>query len=394
MVQKVKKKVKKWLPVLITVLAITGTFLYIKSKNSIVKVSTTKAEVRTIAKTISASGETAVLDDFTKRALIGGSVKVIKFKSGDEVKKGDIIIEMDQASLRASLDNTYSAYLGAKADSDSYGQKITAAKATESIRKRERDEAWRTYMDDNGETNKQAYKNAEALYQTALSSLTALIDGEKTVQNTVYSSYSTYSSALSNFNNSVTTSPTDGKLALANIYVGSYVTAGQELFSVARPQNIVFRAEIDEADISHMKVGMKAKISLDSYPGEAFEGSVANIDAKVEILTSGSAVIYADIAIADSKILPILGLSGSADIEFDKSENVISIVPDAVYEDAGKKYVYIVVADTLVKKAVELGFEGNEYVGILSGVNEGDVVVTGVADLKLKDGQRVSVATQ
>ena len=368
--------------------------MYLKSKNGVTKVTAVKAEARTISKTISASGETGVPSDLTKRALIGGSIKNIKFNSGDTVKKDDIVIEMDQASLKASLDTAYSAYLGAKSNIDSYDQKITAANATESVRKRERDTAWRAYMADNGETKKQAFKNAEALYQTAVSALTVLEEDKKATQNAVYSGYSTYYAALTNYNNSTIKAPADGQLALFDINVGSYVTNGQELFAVVQPQKMLFKAEVDEADINHMKVGMKAKISLDSYPGESFEGTVVNVDAKVQVLSSGSAVVYSDVVFTDTKILPILGLSGSADIEFDKSDSVVSISPDSVFEDAGNKYVYVVEADTLIKKTVEVGFEGDEYIGIVAGVNAGDMVVTNFADLNLKEGQKVSVTAQ
>ena len=363
--------------------------MYLKSRNGVVNVTVTKAEVRTIAKTISASGETGVLDDFTKRALIAGSIKEVKFKSGDPVKKDDVVLEMDQVSLKASLDTAYSTYLGAKSDMDSYDQKLTAAKATESIRKQERDEAWRTYMADNGESKKQAYKDAEALYQTAASSLKVLKDDKNATQNTVYSTYSAYYSALTNYNNSTIKSPADGQLALADIYPGSYLTAGQKLFSIVHAQNMVFKAEIDEADINHVRAGMRAKISIDGYPGKSFEGEVANIDAKVQTLSNGSTVVMADISFTDHTLLPIVGLSGSADIEFDKSDQLVSVPPSAIFEDAGKKYVYVVLGGALVKKEVEVGFEGDEYAGIVRGISAGDVVVSGVADLNLKEGQRV-----
>jgi RND family efflux transporter MFP subunit len=391
MLSKISKKLKKFIPGLIIIALLAGGFLYFSIKNSVTKVTATKAEVRTISKTISTSGETGVSDGSTVRALIGGNIKDLKFKSGDQIKKDDIVLEMDRASLKASLDTSYSAYLSAKSDIDSYDQKVVAAKATESVRKRERDEAWRNYMADSGETEKQAYKNADALYQSALSSLNVLEDGKKATQNAVYSGYSTYYSALNNYNNSTIKAPADGQLALADIYNGSYVASGQELFSVVSLQNIVFKAEIDEADISHMKVGMKAKVSLDSYPGEFFEGEVTNIDAKVRVLPSGSTVVSGDVSFKDNKILPILKLSGSADIEIDKSDALVSVTPDSIFDEADKKYVYVVVADTLVKKAVEVGFEGDEYVGLISGVNEGDLVVTELSGVNLKAGQKVKL---
>jgi|GEM_PF-5504755 membrane fusion protein (multidrug efflux system) len=394
MAGKVKLKMRKLLPVLIVLAVIVGAVVYFGSKNGAAKVTVQKAGLRAIAKTISASGETGVLDGFTARAPVGGSVKDVKFTSGATVAKGDVVLELDKASLKASLDTAYSAYLSAKSDADSYDQKLVAAKATESIRKRERDEVWRTYMSDNGETNKQAYKNAEALYQTAVSAVTTLQQDKQATQNAVYSGYSTYTSTLATYTNATVKSPADGQVALADIYAGSYVTAGQKLFTVVAPATIVFKAEIDEADISHLQSGMHATVSLDSYPGENFAGTVTSVDAKVVTLASGSAVVLADIAVSDAKILPVIGLSGSADIEFDKSANMVAISPDALFDDAGKTYVYGVVADTLVKKEVEVGFEGDEYVGIVAGVTEGDVIVTNVADVTLKEGQRVSVVTQ
>ncbi len=391
MIFKVKKKLRPFLPVIVLIAVILAGYMYLKAKNGVTKVTAGKAEVRTIAKTISASGETAVLDNFIKRALISGSIKDLKFKSGDVVKKDDIILEMDQASLKASRDTAYSSYLGAKSDNDSYDQKVAAAKATESVRKRERDEAWRTYMADNGEDNKQAYKNAEALYQTAVSSLETLENDRQATKNAVYSTYSTYYSAFNNYTNSTVKAPADGPLALAGIYQGSYVTVGQELFSIVDKKNMIFKAEIDEADISHLKVGMKTTVNLDSYPGQVFAGEVKNIDAKVELLANGSTAVYADVSFTSDSILPIAGLNGSADIEFDKSDSIVSISPDSVFEDAGKKYVFVVVTDTLVKKEVEIGFEGDDYVGVIKGVNEGDLIVNNFAELKLKNGQRVSV---
>jgi len=391
MILKIRKKLGKLLPALIFVAMVAGGFLYLKSKNGVTKVTVSKAEVRSISKTISASGETGVLDDFTERALIGGSIKDIKFKSGDAVKKGDVVIVMDQASLKASLDAAYSSYLSAKADVDSYGQEVTAAKAAESAKKRDRDEAWRTYMSNNGDANKQVYKAAEAAYQTAVSSSKILEDSEKATENTAYSTYSAYFSALNNYKNTTITAPSEGQLALSDIYQGSAVVTGQELFSITNSKNLIFRAEIDETDISHIKVGMKAKVSLDSYPGKSFDGTVENIDAKVQILQNGSTVVIADVYFNNTDVLPILGLSGSVDIEFDKANSLVSVTPDSIFDDLGKKYVYIVLGNTAFKKEVQVALEGDEFTGLTSGVNEGDLVITGVADLKIKDGQKVQI---
>lgn len=387
----IKRKVRKLAPFIVAAVFVAGGFFYLKSKSGVTRVTVSKAEFRSISKTISSSGETAVREGLTVRALVAGSVKKVNFKSGAQVNKGDVVVEMDQVSLKASLDSAYSTYLSAKAAVDSYDQQVTAAKATELIRKRERDEAWREYMADNDEDNKQAYKNAEALYQTALSSLKILEDDKKATQNTAYSTYSTYHSALNNYQNSVLKAPADGKLALADISEGSYVVAGQKIFSITNSKDLTFKAEIDEADVSNIKPGMPARLSLDSYPGKTFGGTVDNVDAKVVILPSGSAVIMADISFDTKDILPIVGLSGSADIEVDKSESILSVTPEVLVEESNKNFVYVMDGDKAVKKEVEVGFEGDEYAGIVSGVNEGDFVIVDPGTLKITDGQKVKL---
>lgn len=391
MVLKIRTKARKSLPLLFIVALLIGGFFYLKSRTNAIRVTVTKAEVRSISKTITASGRTGVLEGNTSRGLVAGTIKNIRYKSGDQVKKDDVVIEMDQASLKASLDTAYASYLTAKTDLDTYDQKIKAAQATEDIRKRERDEAWQDYMGDNGETKKQLYKNAEALYQTAFSSRLSLEDGKKATASTFSSKYSSYYSALSNYQSSTIKAPTGGNLALNNIYQGSYVTAGQELFSITSSSDLIFKAEIDEADISNVKKGMKVKLNLDSYPGIIFNGLVENIDSKVETLANGSVIIRSDISFDGASIIPILGLGGSADIEFDKSESTISISPDAIIENLGEKYVYVVLADTVYKRKVEVSFEGDEYVGLKSGINEGDLVVLEASGLQLKNGQKVKI---
>ncbi|KKT69819.1 MAG: Efflux transporter, partial [candidate division WWE3 bacterium GW2011_GWB1_44_4] len=169
-----KRKFRKYLPILTIGCMVLAGIAIIKFKNGGVKVTTEVAQIRTIAKTISASGETAVLENYVQRALVGGTIKEIKFISGDDVFKGDSILSYDRDSLKSSLDSTYTSYLSAKSDLESYNQKVVSAKATRNIRKQERDEAWRTYMSDNGEDEKQAYKNAEALYQAAISAYVTL----------------------------------------------------------------------------------------------------------------------------------------------------------------------------------------------------------------------------
>jgi RND family efflux transporter MFP subunit len=185
--------------------------------------------------------------------------------------------------------------------------------------------------------------------------------------------------------------PSEGQLALADIYEGSYVTAGQELFSVVNLDDLVFKAQIDEADISHVKAGMPATISLDSYPNKTYDGAVSQIDSKITTLSDGGSIVICDVSFNNKDFMPILGLNGSTDIEFEKTQNLVAVPIDSVFEELNKSYTFKVLDGQVFKQEVTTGVEGDEYLEITSGVSAGDQVITGVADLKLKNGQRVQI---
>lgn len=368
-----------------------GLLFYLRSKNGVPKVEVSKVQLRELSKMVSASGQTAVSAEFVQKSKVSGSIEKINYKSGDKVKKGDVIIEFDSKQLKALLDASYSEYLRAKATLDSYNQELKAAKSLVEVRRLERDEALDKYMDNKNESRKQVYKNAEALYQNALAQLKSLENSKGFYESSARSAYSSYLSNLESYNNGFVKAFDDGILVIGNgIEKGAFVSQGQILFSILKDKNIVFKSEIDEADISQVKVGMTAKISLDSYPGTAFEGKVISIDPKVIKLPNGSNVLYCEVEFDNSKISPIIGLNGTIDIETQKTEPVLSIPNLAVFEQEGKNFVYVVGKENRVKRQeILLGFQGDDFVQVIEGLNEGDMVVLNPPS-DIKDGDKVS----
>lgn len=386
-----EKLFSKKLIILLLGMAGIGLLFYLRSKNGVPKVEVSKVQLRELSKMVSASGQTAVSAEFVQKSKVSGSIEKINYKSGDKVKKGDVIIEFDSKQLKALLDASYSEYLRAKATLDSYNQELKAAKSLVEVRRLERDEALDKYMDNKNESRKQVYKNAEALYQNALAQLKSLENSKGFYESSARSAYSSYLSNLESYNNGFVKAFDDGILVIGNgIEKGAFVSQGQILFSILKDKNIVFKSEIDEADISQVKVGMTAKISLDSYPGTAFEGKVISIDPKVIKLPNGSNVLYCEVEFDNSKISPIIGLNGTIDIETQKTEPVLSIPNLAVFEQEGKNFVYVVGKENRVKRQeILLGFQGDDFVQVIEGLNEGDMVVLNPPS-DIKDGDKVS----
>ena len=153
---KVVNFAKKHKKLLITLAVIIILILSTQRRsNSVKPVQVDQVKYREVIKNITATGETTVKKEYSIRAPVGAKILQIMNYSGDAINKGDIIIKLDESSLKSSTETAFAAYLTAKAAVDSYDEQVDSAKRSAVDKKLVRDEAWREYMADNGEDNKQ-----------------------------------------------------------------------------------------------------------------------------------------------------------------------------------------------------------------------------------------------
>ena len=361
-----------------------------RSGNGIKPVQIDKVTSREVTKNISATGETSTKNEFSVRAPVEAKIQQIMFESGSQVKKGDVILVLNSASLKSSAETAYATYLSAKAAVDSYDEQVESAERSVVDKKLVRDEAWREYMADNSENKKQTYKNAEATYKSTISTLQTLLDKKLALIETQNSSYSSYLVSRDNLNNSQIKASEDGLLALEELTQGDLLTTGDKLFSLVNENGMEFTAEADENDIDSIQINKPVKVSIDGYPNDTFEGMITRIDAQTRITNTGSTVVEVGINLNLKGKRPILGLSGSADIEVGRESEKLSVPYDSILFDEDTSYVFLIVGNKVKKQEIKIGFEGNDYVVILDGVNEGDMVVVGKETEELQDGSKVS----
>jgi len=388
---KVVNFAKKHKKLLITLAVIIILILSTQRRsNSVKPVQVDQVKYREVIKNITATGETTVKKEYSIRAPVGAKILQIMNYSGDAINKGDIIIKLDESSLKSSTETAFAAYLTAKAAVDSYDEQVDSAKRSAVDKKLVRDEAWREYMADNGEDNKQTYKNAEATYKSAVSTLQTLLDKKQSLTETQNSTYSSYLVSWNNLNNSQIMAPENGLLALEDLNAGDLLTTGDKLFSIVSETGMEFIAEVDENDIDSIQINKPANIIIDGYVNDKFEGTITRIDAQTQITDTGSTIVEVGINLNLKGKRPILGLSGSADIEVGRESEKLSIPYDSIIFDEEKNYVFVVFEDKVKKQEVEIGFEGNDFVVVLKGVKEGDTVVVGKETEELQDGSKVS----
>jgi HlyD family secretion protein len=168
--------------------------------------------------------------------------------------------------------------------------------------------------------------------------------------------------------------------------VGAAVSPAGAPFTVYQLDSTFFSAEVDETDIAKVKPGLPVKISLDAFPGDSFDAKVNRISPLAVLTTSGGTAFPVYIPI-DGTGKPVrIGMQGNADISISEITDAVTIPIEALFDEGGKSYVYLVGSDNKLKKTlVTVGTLTDTRAQIKSGVKVGDTVALS-GTVKLTDG--------
>ncbi|MBK8429172.1 MAG: efflux RND transporter periplasmic adaptor subunit [Lewinellaceae bacterium] len=242
----------------------------------------------------------------------------------------------------------------------------------------------------------------------------------------------------------IITAPVSGIISKLNVekgerVVGTLQMAGTEMMRIANLRSMEVQVDVSENDILKVSVGDETDVEVDAYLGRKFKGKVTEIaNSASNVGTTGASLnsdqvtnfvvkirvdanSYVDM-IKDGRQYPFRpGMSASVDIYTNTADSTLSVALIAVTardEDADKKkvnkeeganpqkvekekdldnikeIVFVVTGDTVAMREVKTGIQDNDYIEILSGIQEGEKVVTGpyaAIARKLKGGSRVVV---
>lgn len=166
------------------------------------------------------------------------------------------------------------------------------------------------------------------------------------------------------------------------------VSAVAAPFTIVQLGSVVFDAQVDEADIDRVKVGMTGKVSLDAFPAESIDGEVTTVKTAAVQTTTGGIAFPVLIALAAPDKNVLLGMSGSVDIEVSAVSGAITVPIEALFDEDGEKYVFVYAGGKVAKEKVTTGALTDTQAQILTGVQPGAEVVVGNLS-SLKDGMSV-----
>lgn len=171
-------------------------------------------------------------------------------------------------------------------------------------------------------------------------------------------------------------SPASGRVTEVYKESGEVVSAGVSIAQIITEETMYIEADVSESDIAQLSPGQKAVVTFDAFTQEeTLSAVVGEIDPQSTVIQDVvyyRAVFYLEEW--DDRLRP--GMSADVDIEVGLSEHALKLPQRAVYEDDEGTYAQVLVGEETQRRAIETGLEDEEgYVEILSGVEEGDIIV-------------------
>ena len=182
---------------------------------------------------------------------------------------------------------------------------------------------------------------------------------------------------------STVTAPFDGTiLGIAN-KVGDNVGTNK-FITIADLSQPYLEVLLDETDLNNVGIGYEVSVTFDALPNQTFTGHVVAINPSLSNAFSVTAIqttVQLDTSSFSKPINLPIGLSATAEIISDQAQNVLLIPVEALHEISTGTYgVFVVVNGTPTFKTVEVGLMDYTSAEIKSGLNEGDVVTTGIVE--------------
>ena len=359
-----KRISKIWYVVGVIILIAVVSWLWPDSKKKEeVSFVTEKVAPANIQNSITATGSIEPVTEVTVGTQVSGIISKIYVDYNSEVKKGQVIAELDKTNLISTL-NTAKANLN-NAESTLNYQTANYKRYKE--------------LYDKGLVSADEYENALLTYRQAKEQVTSAKESVQTAQ--------------TNLGYATITAPIDGVILSKAVEEGQTVAASYntpELFTVAKDlKDMQVVADVDEADIGNVTEGARVTFTVDAFPNDTFSGTVTQV--RQEATETDNVVTYEVVISArndDLKLKP--GLTANVTIYTTEMQGVLSVSNKAlrftpVKETVGNKKivdcngtskVWTLEGDKLVAHAVKIGMTDGTHTQIISGIKEGQTIIT------------------
>jgi HlyD family secretion protein len=348
--------------------------------------------------------------NFESHAPIATTVKRLLVKEGDHVRKGQLLLELDNDDIRAQAARAQAQIKAAQANlaaikGSGTQEEVLTLNAQLAKTRAARDTAQRSLdalkrLQQQGAASEGEVRQAETTLQSVQADLNLLEQKQKdrysqpevaSTEAQAAQAQAAYESAQDALSKSSVRAPFDGTVYSLPVKLGAFVQAGDLLLQVADLSHVLVRAFVDEPDVGRLQMGQKVEVTWDAVPGRIWTGSVNSVPSTVK--RSGNRNVGETTCLIDNKDLRLLpNINVGVTIVVAEHNNVLTLQRDALHIDENKPYVFRIVDDRLKRQAIEFSLQNLTRVEITSGLSEGDAVAMPAEETKpLTDGAPVKV---
>ncbi len=376
----------------------------------VVPVRTAHVTYGDIRSVISTNGKIEPTQNFEAHAPVATTIKRVWVKEGDRVKRGQLLLQLDDDQARTDAAKAIAQLRGAEADISAvqHGgtrEEVMTTQAQLVKARADLDNAKRNLdavqgLVKNGAASQGELNAAQAAYSTAQANVNLLenklkdryskpeverVDAQKA------EAQAALSASEDILGKSNVRAPFDGIVYSLPVRAGNYVQPGQLLLQEADLSRVRLRAYVDEPDVGRLKPGQRVEVTWDGLPGRTWESTLTAVPATITTYGSRNVgEIATELQNTDYKLLPNTNVT----VQIITAEHKGALIAprEAVRMDDDKPYVFTVSDAELHRRNVETSIFNLTQVEVTKGLSDRDIVALASTNNKpLRDGQSVKV---
>ncbi|HZQ93554.1 MAG TPA: efflux RND transporter periplasmic adaptor subunit [Candidatus Sulfotelmatobacter sp.] len=363
-----------------------------------------------IRSVVSTNGKVEPIQNFEAHAPIATTVKRLLVKEGDHVRKGQLLLQLDDSDIRAKAASAQAQIKAAQADQSALKtggtQEEVITLNSQLIKARNaRDTAQRNLealhrLQQQGAASAGEVRQGEDTLQRAQADLTLLEQKQKDrysqpevarIEAQGMEAEAAYESARNSLEKSTVRAPFEGVVYSVPVKEGAFVQGGELLLQEANLSKVLVRAFVDEPDVGRLLVGQKVEVTWDAVPGRVWNGGVNTVPATVKL--RGNRNVGETTCLIDNQDLRLLpNINVGVTIVTAQRSNVLTLQRDALRMDDSRPYVFRIDGDRLHQQTVSFSLQNLTRVEITSGLSEGERVALPAEEQKpLVDHAKVKI---
>ena len=372
---------KRYAFIVAAVLA-AGVLIFFLTRTNPLLVDVAKADRGPVAETVTntRAGTIKACERARLAPTIGGKIETLAVKKGDRVKKGQLLLELWNQDLRASVSLAERDAVAAQARIE---QACIAAKVS-------RHEADRVgALVERQLVSEELVDKARGDADTKEAMCRAATQDAKVSQARI-------DQARANLERTRLRAPFDGIVAEINGELGEFVTpspigiATPPAVDVVNTSCIYITAPIDEVDAPRIRVGMQARVTLDAFKDKFFPARVRRVAPYVLELEKQARTVEVEAELDSTEGMDLLpGYSADMEVVIEQKDNALRVPTRALVQGDS---LYVLSEGNAQLRKIKKGLANWEFTEVLDGVREGDPVITSIDREGLTDGAKADAS--